>query len=338
MHSMTVPWTVAWRVVSGRRDRRGYSLVEILVVAAIVAVLMGLLIPAVQAVREMARLTSCQNKLAVLAAGVVKHDDSLGFLPGWLNVGPSPQGHVGWPTALLPYIEQTPAYEAFQTGGLAAVANTDIGVFLCPTAHPVDLATTPAQISYAGNCGQGITGRIWSGVMNNATVASNRLTLKNVTDHDGCAWTLLFAEKCGPTISAQALWTGTMLTGSATWFVPPSGAAPVVATVLALPTGATRTQPAFGVLYGGLGVRSSAATFGLPINNQLWPHSVPSSRHRGGAAFSFCDGSTRFLAEGLDPSVYCQLVTVAHFRLNDVGDVGGWSPRTMSDAELRQLK
>lgn len=332
MHEINVLHHDRGEAGAASRCRRGYTLVELLVVVAIIALLLALLVPTVSAVREMARLTACQHKLAANATGAIRHEDALGYLPGWLNVGPSPQGPVGWPIALLPYIEQQPVSDAFQAGGVAAVANVDIEVWLCPSSHPADLAAVRTQVSYAGNCGQGMLDRRWSGVMNDATNPANRIRIREIAD--GPAWTLLFAEKCGAVVGAQSLWTGTMLTGSATdayngrwvndqWVMNP------VATILALPTSATRTQPAFGVIYGGLGSNR------VPFNNANNPHSLPSSLHVGGAAVVFCDGRTRFLRDGMDAGVYAALVTAATQRITDIE---GWTPKALNDSDLRDLR
>lgn len=85
---------------------RGFSLVELLVVIAIVAVLLGLLLPAVQAVRESARRTTCSNNLRNLSMGMLAHHESEGAFPygfNWLE--------AFWHGPLLPYIEQQPLFD-----------------------------------------------------------------------------------------------------------------------------------------------------------------------------------------------------------------------------------
>jgi prepilin-type N-terminal cleavage/methylation domain-containing protein len=99
------------------RSRRGFTLSELLVVIAIIAVLIALLLPAVQQAREAARRTQCKNNLMQL--GIALHNYQMAFEtlpPGVSNpTGPvlnQPKGyHMGWITQILPYIEQRNPYQ-----------------------------------------------------------------------------------------------------------------------------------------------------------------------------------------------------------------------------------
>ena len=325
-------------------DRRGgLTLVELLVVIAIMTVLIGLLVPTVQGVRETARQRLCQGNLQMIAQGVAKHDDSLGYVPGWNNRDPGSGAIVGWGVALLPYIEQTPAYDAFRASGTAALATAQIATFLCPTALPADIDAVPAQTSYAGSVGLGTVGLPWAGVMGDTTRVSSRIRLADIDDNtkggDGTAWTILMAEKCGATIGRQAVWTGTLSLVSSGSFLLSNGSTwmPTIQTVLqGQPDAAGRTRPVFGMNYGGLNTNMVNTDGNLPINGRNWPHTVPSSLHRGGAMAVFCDGRTRLLADRIDTGVYAQIITASH---NRAGSLFGWTPKyPLSDADLRDLK
>lgn len=119
----------------------GFTLVELLVVIAIIGILIGMLLPAVQAVREAARRTSCSNKLRQLSLAFHLHHDSHNFFPtgGWdwfrppvINNG-SPaigeQQHAGWGFQVLPYVEST---NVWQSDALTAIA-TPNPIFFCPS-------------------------------------------------------------------------------------------------------------------------------------------------------------------------------------------------------------
>ena len=92
------------------RDRRGFTLVELLVVIAIIGILIALLLPAVQAAREAARRTMCNNQMKQIGLAMHNYHDVMKCFP-FGNRGPSLSRGTNWRTSILPYIEQGTAYD-----------------------------------------------------------------------------------------------------------------------------------------------------------------------------------------------------------------------------------
>ncbi len=143
-------------------DRRGFTLIELLVVISVIGVLVGLLLPAVQAAREAARRIQCTNNLKQITLATLGYIDVWTTLPrgaylqrivaggGLYDPGENPNISGGVFLVLLPYLEQRPLYDAtnFQvnvfTAINATVSATGIGALWCPSdAGTSDPQTVP---------------------------------------------------------------------------------------------------------------------------------------------------------------------------------------------------
>jgi prepilin-type N-terminal cleavage/methylation domain-containing protein len=151
-------------------QRQGFTLIELLVVIAIIAILMGLLLPAVQKVRESAARTQCANNLKQIGLACFNYESTYGYFPPAFNLLPSPDptapavvnsvGHSMF-VWILPYVEQDNVYRLINTranGGFFGSGNfpngnpaysTVIKNFLCPS------SPGPAYLDYSAALNQG---------------------------------------------------------------------------------------------------------------------------------------------------------------------------------------
>ncbi|MEM6799185.1 MAG: DUF1559 domain-containing protein [Planctomycetota bacterium] len=150
--------------------RLGFSLVELLVVIAIIGVLIGLLLPAVQAARESARRVQCQNHLKQIGLALVAHHDAHAALPiGCLEFRFFNQGQerrsLAWNAAILPWLERAALHDAidfdqaFDSPANADAAQTIVDVFICPSSdRGATLEQGRGPSDYGGIFGERING------------------------------------------------------------------------------------------------------------------------------------------------------------------------------------
>ena len=143
--------------------RRGFTLIELLVVAAVIGILVGLMLPAVQAARENARQGVCQNNLKQIGAALLAHHDQLGRFPcggwGFEWVGMSGRGSDkrqpgSWIYGMLPYAELRALHEldgASSADDNARRLATPLGIFNCPSRRPCRAWPVSSRFSYLPN-------------------------------------------------------------------------------------------------------------------------------------------------------------------------------------------
>jgi prepilin-type N-terminal cleavage/methylation domain-containing protein/prepilin-type processing-associated H-X9-DG protein len=269
--------------------RPAFTLIELLVVIAIIAILIGLLFPAVQKVREAASRIQCANNLKQIGLACHSfHDSNKKFPPGYMATGAYVNGATdtlpgwGWGTFILPYLEQAPLYYQFSLS--QPVQNftgiqTMVPVFICPS----DIVTGPfavtdnnwntvciaAPTSYAGCCGGNVSTTAATG--NGILYRNSGVRMTDITD--GTSQTILVEERAFA--NAMGVWSGAINTGYCN-------------------QGAENPAAEPGKLGQGAGdlVLIHAGTVNSTSGRNL---DDCVSKHHGGANFLLADGSVHFI-------------------------------------------
>jgi prepilin-type N-terminal cleavage/methylation domain-containing protein len=256
--------------------RRGLSLIEVLVVIAIIAVLVGLLIPAVAKVRDMGHRTTCANNLHQIGIACLAYYNDNGVFPPGGDGSPFGPARADYSFSyyILPYIEQGNAYLA----GNAALETSPVTIYYCPARRSPGLYGGSASLDYAGNAGTdeyaGSNGVI---VRTGATMP---VTLAMISD--GAANTIMVGEKQLNT--AELGKAG----DDRTSYVRCGWAGDFAAYRIAVPHGNSWLGP--------------ARDFNSPGNTG--PSMRFGSSHWAGANFVFADGAVHFVSYGANPASF----------------------------------
>ena len=312
--------------MKNKTRKSGFTLIELLVMIAIIAILVALLLPAVQQAREAARRTQCKNNLKQMGLALHNYHDVHQIFPALSYTGQNEDfgSNYGWGTYILPFIDQGPLFNVLApnmpnlleqavaaNGPALAAMRTPLAAFRCPSDPGPDLndiyliadgttATTQLATSnyVASNHTQNVERTNAAGFfVNSQQVANNDVRRRRIRDiTDGTSNTLAVGER------AYLLNGQVLNAGSVFGFVGNDDAR------------LSSTPPTGFVGVAGSGRDAINSTNGDSSRQSF------SSLHTGGAQFVLADGSVRFISENIDHVINSGTVQSTFQRLIAVND------------------
>jgi prepilin-type N-terminal cleavage/methylation domain-containing protein/prepilin-type processing-associated H-X9-DG protein len=330
---------------SARVVSSGFSLVELIVVLAIITVLVGVGVPAMSRVRQSAKKLECQNHLRNIALGLIQFDHYRKRFPAsgsfLHDEDLFPHPHQNWAVAILPYVDQENVHALWEADkpltdpANLALTRASIPVYVCP----VDLSRNKERqgdLSYAVNGGVGFTVRHVNGVRD-CPVDAGLFPLDLNGDGSACAGApaddadrdlfkrlgLFFLETSNTDVTKRHHTLGDITDGASQTFLVTenvrTGYSPNSAQA-----NFTNPAPRHCAFYIGNpcvdgrcasgNVDYSRCNAGASrINSGLWSEegksAVPNSFHAGGVNMAYADCRVAFLSESIDGGVYAALAS-----------------------------
>jgi len=283
-------------------NRPAFTLIELLVVIAIIGVLIAILLPAVQKIRESANLLSCKNNLKQIGLAMHNYHDTHRCFPvGYYDPTPWPQPDNGpgwgWAAFLLPYLEQDNLYRQINLNldvgdpSMTAVRTTFLPTFFCPSDDQVRIFTISdggsktwdvAQGSYVACNGNDGVDDFTTPPHTGAFVRAVK-GFRSAEFPDGLSHTLFVGDRWSKL--SYSTWAGGP-TGAQNPFLMDPGNFGAEVTLLMCHAGPTGPN-----------------TPGIFDADSTW------SPHRYGVPFAFGDGSVHFLANNIDIPTWMGLAT-----------------------------
>ena len=304
--------------------RHGFTLVELLLVVAIIAVLIGLLLPAVQKVREAASRCKCQSNLGNLTLATIHYEQVFGTFPaGYQTVTSTGSGQKtgwGWMTTVLPYLEQSPLQRSLRLDlSIADEANAvwrthRIPIALCPSdpasdAHEirlpepkttVDPISPPSITKFACSQYVGVSGTTATDDISANGILFRDSKVKSDEITDGLANTMLLTERSSRL--GISIWHGA---------IPGVSVGPPRLHDFAVPSEEQENNlvPSSALILATTRGISMLQAPGCPID-------TIGSWHSGGINAGFSDGHVTFLSASANGSLISAWATKANGEAN----------------------
>lgn len=286
-------------------QRSAFTLIELIVVVAIIGVLVGLLLPAVQRVREAANHVRCSNNLRQIGLASLACHDQMRSLPPGLGWFPDNNNNVAYGTALfhlLPYLDQDNLYKSsicsgsYFPGNNGVYANS-IPVYVCPSDPSTgkDGVVVDYQGLAWGASSYACNGQVFCRVRGDGTLISPANAPRiPASFSDGVSNTILYAEKLAQCFNRTYLQGGNLW---AYWFTGES---------------LRPYHAGFAVSWSGysIGPGSKFQVRPMPFNGQCDP-TLASTPHAGGIHACMADGSVRYLSASIAAYTWWHLCTPA---------------------------
>ena len=331
-----------------RRFSNGFTIVELLVVIAIIAMLVGLLLPAVNRARATARQTQCINNQKQLGTAVQTYFTSKGRMPEYMSVARRESGKpvdaYGWIHPLLPNIGQANLHDQIldvvANGAPVASARLYIDLLVCPS--DPQTSTEQPWLSYAPNAGRdttersnrarnsapvdwpdnGVFGRSWPLSLSGIEQDPTKNSIEQISRLDGTTQTLLLSEN-----SRLSTWNDVRhpILQAIWWTSRADPNAPLASVIPVSPAALDQMQlagevgsywlPLLPPPSEPLTAIAYQGDLDLPKSDQansgrpLSLRSTPSSKHSGGFIATFCDGHTQYINNQIEYNVFARLMS-----------------------------
>ena len=313
-----------------QQRKRGFTLVELLVVISIIGMLMALILPAVQKAKEVARQAQCLNHMAVnLAKAHLQYATVNGRFCGWVNSIGQDNKAVSWVVPLFPYIDRqdmanrwaAEKYE-WESGSSDTIPakiihpNTYIELLVCPTNPPADEKNSPLSYIVNGGCGTDVSPTCGDANCTYATAGTGEnaangvfhdqygprvqdgfnpkiarvITMQYLAANDGASRTVMLSENV-QLVTTWYTYLERRQDVAMVWFTDGAGSASI--NMRGINNGKT-----------------------IPVSGDI-NYARPSSYHAQGVNMAFCDGHGKFISESVSYNIYSQLMTTSMTKRTD---------------------